>query len=291
MAKHYNLLVLGVVVVGLALGAFIASTRPNLTESAQASSRQGGNSAYSQAQGGAGGQAQGGAGGQAQAQGRQSGGGQGGQGGAAGGARPLSGSIASVDSGVMTVTTQQGDAKVKIGDAKIEKTVEGAASDIQKGDRVAVDGQQGSDGVFAANSIRILTSGDTGGQEMVGGQRPSRIVGQGQSPQQSQSSGQGQSTGQAGSGARGMVAMGTVSSVDGDTLTVSTQQGEVKVKVTGARVQKTVEGTTADLKAGERVTVTGQEGSDGTFTASSIQIAVVGEGADQQGPQPSAAGR
>lgn len=76
---------------------------------------------------------------------------------------------------------------------------------------------------------------------------------------------------------------GSVPSTAGDTITVTTQKGDTMVKVTGARIQQTVEGTTADLTAGQTVIVTGQQASSGgAFTASSVEISPA-NGAGQPG--------
>jgi hypothetical protein len=81
-----------------------------------------------------------------------------------------------------------------------------------------------------------------------------------------------------------------VVAVEGDTVTVSTQQGEVKVKANGARVQKMVEAPLSDLREGERVMVVGQQGSDGSFTASSIQVVPAGGNPGFGGTNQSAGG-
>lgn len=305
LQKHFNLVLLGVVVVGLGLGAFIASTKAGSATSAQAASRPTGGQYSGQGQN-SGGQQQTGSGqGKAataqSAQSAGSGGGQaatenggqgssrnGGQTGTQAGARPVFGSIASVDAGVLSVTTQQGDVKVKVGDAAIEKTVDGAASDIKAGDRVAVAGQQGSDGVYTATSLRIMPSyaagqgpmqgngtraqNGSGGQnagaaqDSAGGQNSAG--GQGGQPNQRQYQGQGR---QNGSGGQGEL-VGSVSSIDGDTLTLTSRQGDVKVKIGGAKIEKAAAGSADDLKAGVRIVAMGQQGSDGVYSASNIQI-------------------
>lgn len=65
---------------------------------------------------------------------------------------------------------------------------------------------------------------------------------------------------------------GSVVSVEGDIATVGTPQGEVKVKLSGARIQRTVDGTVEDVKPGLRVLVSAQPGADGVYSASTVQI-------------------
>ena len=72
------------------------------------------------------------------------------------------------------------------------------------------------------------------------------------------------------SGGTGVV--GTVAAVDSTTLTVRGPQGDVKVKLAGAKIVKTTEGSTDDLKVGQRVTAFAQQETDGSYTAASIQV-------------------
>ncbi len=180
------------------------------------------------------------------------------------GPAPIFGTVASVSGDTMTVTTQQGTTNVKVTGAKIQQTLDGSASDLTAGEAVLIAGQQGSDGSFTANSIQI-GNGNTAG---LGGF-------QGQGPRQGQ--GQGQSQGQQGQSQRARPITGSVVSLQGDTLTVKSQQGDTtNVNITGARIQKTVDATAADLKAGETVVVMGQQGTDGTVSATGIQIRPAG---------------
>ncbi|MCR3749212.1 hypothetical protein [Lentzea californiensis] len=66
--------------------------------------------------------------------------------------------------------------------------------------------------------------------------------------------------------------VGTIDHVDGTTVYVKTQNGEV-VKVSTAdttKVEISSEGELTDLKAGQQVVVQGQAGSDGTVTGQTI---------------------
>ncbi|MFD5825118.1 hypothetical protein [Lentzea sp. NPDC060358] len=65
---------------------------------------------------------------------------------------------------------------------------------------------------------------------------------------------------------------GTIDHVDGTTVYVKTQNGQV-VKVStsdSTKVDITSEGKLSDLKAGQQVVVQGQAGSDGTVTGQTI---------------------
>ncbi len=112
------------------------------------------------------------------------------------------------------------------------------------------------------------------GQEQVppGGQGAEAARGRGQS--------------QGATDARTRPVVGSITAVEGDTATVSTQQGEVKVRLSGARVQKMVEGAIEDLKAGQRVTIQAEQGADGVYAAGSVQIMPAGETAAAPGLRP-----
>ncbi len=74
------------------------------------------------------------------------------------------------------------------------------------------------------------------------------------------------------------VQVGTVEAVDGNTLTLDTQQGPLEVFAGDeTAIQMTVDVPLSDLETGMAVMVEGERGEDGTFTAGSI--AVLPEGA------------
>ena len=73
------------------------------------------------------------------------------------------------------------------------------------------------------------------------------------------------------------VVAGTVTKVDGDSLTLKTRGGTTKtVNLTGATTYKLgrADGTKADVKVGTVVVATGVEGSGDTFTAKTVRIEV-----------------
>lgn len=85
----------------------------------------------------------------------------------------------------------------------------------------------------------------------------------------------------AGNGA-GRGAVGQIKSIDGDTITLSTAQSEVKVTLNDATlIQKTVAGGRTDLQVGERIVVRGERDSAGNVTATDIQIGGPAQGQGQ----------
>lgn len=68
----------------------------------------------------------------------------------------VSGTVQSVDGTTLTVRTPNGSSRlVIIGSAKVLKTIDGALSDLASGSNVTVNGTQGTDGNFAADTIII----------------------------------------------------------------------------------------------------------------------------------------
>jgi hypothetical protein len=80
-----------------------------------------------------------------------------------------------------------------------------------------------------------------------------------------------------GTGAGGALAnatIGTITAVNGDTITIhdTRTNTDVQVNIASARITKTGDGTPADLTQNTAVTVVGQTGSDGVVTATTIAI-------------------
>jgi hypothetical protein len=80
----------------------------------------------------------------------------------------------------------------------------------------------------------------------------------------------------AGGGFGGGVA-GTIKSISGNTVEVSTAQNVTTVTLNGTTtVMKSVAATTSDLQVGQTITVRGQRDSAGNVTATSIQVVPAG---------------
>ncbi|MEJ2598631.1 MAG: DUF5666 domain-containing protein [Anaerolineales bacterium] len=78
---------------------------------------------------------------------------------------------------------------------------------------------------------------------------------------------------------------GQLKNINGNTLTVSTQNGDETVDLTAnTQIEKTTAGTTADLKTGEQLIVRGQRDSSGTVAAETVQIN--NNGAPRSTPAP-----
>ncbi len=70
---------------------------------------------------------------------------------------------------------------------------------------------------------------------------------------------------------------GTIKSINGNTIQVSTAQNVTTVTLSGTTaVMKTVTAATSDLQVGQQITVRGQRDSSGNVTATSIQVVPAG---------------
>lgn len=75
-------------------------------------------------------------------------------------------------------------------------------------------------------------------------------------------------------GNRGNATMGQIISDDGKTLTVKLNDGSSKIVILSSTtaINKQATGSASDLKAGETVAVFGQTNTDGSVTATNIQL-------------------
>ena len=79
--------------------------------------------------------------------------------------------------------------------------------------------------------------------------------------------------GGAGGGGFGGGVFGTVKTVNGNTITVSTAQNVTTVTLSDSTViMKSTTGTPADIQVGAQITVRGQRDSSGNVTATNVQL-------------------
>ena len=89
--------------------------------------------------------------------------------------------------------------------------------------------------------------------------------------------GTGATNGAGGNGFGGGGVAGTIKSISGDTIQVSTAQNVTTVTLSGATtILKSVTATASDLQVGQQITVRGQRDSSGNVTATSIQLVPAG---------------
>lgn len=90
--------------------------------------------------------------------------------------------------------------------------------------------------------------------------------------------GQGQSGANARAGGQGGMLFGQIENIGDDTLVVKDNNGkQTQVKVTDTTlIEKQASVKLADLAEGETVMVSGSQGTDGTITARSVQVAPMG---------------
>ena len=194
------------------------------------------------------------------------------------------GTITAIDGTTLTVKDRQGQSvKVTTNDTTritIEKKV--AVSDIAKGDRISVTGTR-SGTTVAASRITIMDmrlqqpgSGSQGGVTPGSGP-PGGFRGRGDfngqgGPPVTNANGNGNSSGSASRRPPGDFAFGTVTKVDGGTITISSFNGSTTTITTtsSTTVTKSVQGSFSDLAVGQNIRAVGTTGNDGTVAATDI---------------------
>jgi len=198
-----------------------------------------------------------------------------GQGRGAGAASNITvGTIDSIAGNAFNVKTQNGTTKVQVSDnTTIQKVVAGAKADLQVGQTLMVTGTAGSNGTIAATSITEAGSLASLGQALARRQGNATPAAGGQGAMRPQASGTPMAGGQTGwlQSAFGDTTTGVVESISDNVITLRTQGGSTKVQVSDSTTfRKLAAGTTADLQAGQSVTVVGAAGSDGTIAATLV---------------------
>jgi hypothetical protein len=157
------------------------------------------------------------------------------------------GTIASINGSTLTITTPSGSSVKVVTSASttVTRASSGVVSDIRQGDRVVVAGSASGSTIAAE---RITDSGSTATNPPAGPR-----------------------------GGNPRLAAGTVSSINGSTLTITESDG-TKVTVTttgGTAVTTASSASVSDLAAGQTVEVSGTTASDGTVTATAIREGAV----------------
>ncbi len=205
------------------------------------------------------------------------------------------GTIASIDGSTLEVETMDGSTVqvATTADTEVVVSEDGDLADIEVGDHLAVEGSTSGDEIAANRLI------DTGDEEMAGLGAPpdgAAAPSDGAAGQTDGAAGQTDgATGQTDSGpsmggGRGLT-RGTVTAIEGDTITLSAEDGST-VTVTASddttvSIQRS--GAVSDLDEGDTVMVRG-ETSDGTVTATSIRSGELPGGRDGGGGMPPTGG-
>ncbi|MBI2873696.1 MAG: hypothetical protein HYY09_01275 [Firmicutes bacterium] len=183
----------------------------------------------------------------------------------------LAGEIIRVDGSVLTVKTCQGEKTAQVTEETkvIKGDGQGAAADLQAGVFVIIKGQAGEQGVISADQVRIIDP-----ESMKKGPFPGkgRIFEPGM-----------------GKDARGGKLIGKITAVDGDTLSLSTPQGEKQVLLTEETIilKGREQGSASDLQVDLMVAVQGQADEQGVISAGRVIIkAGKGEGTGFKGESP-----
>ena len=226
-----------------------------------------------------------------------------------GGGGSLAGAIEGMDSGILTLATEQGSQQARLGlETVVRITRTGGLDDLEAGMTVSVQGQR--DGSrFVAETVAVIPEGTDGGPGAGAGGRGGGGSGQaggggrfgpgggggGGGPggggggfgQRGGGGGPGQG---GGGGAPSPRLFGTVDSIGTDSLTINAQQGPLQVTVEAqTSFVFTSLGGPEDLTEGMQVTVLGPQGEDGVVDARAILVTLEttdGGGSSSSGTSP-----
>lgn len=178
-----------------------------------------------------------------------------------------SGTLTKIDGNTLTLNTQQGQTIVNISsNTVIQKTVSGSLADLQTGQILTVIGTADASGNIAASSIALRPQGQNPGFSPPAGAAPN--------PSGRPNRPSGMASPRPNMGGPGNGTFGTLAKIDGNTLTLTTGQGQTVVVTvsSGTVIQKTVNGSISDLQVGQSLTAMGSRDASGNLNAVSISI-------------------
>ncbi len=187
---------------------------------------------------------------------------------------PRVGSIVSIEGNALSLQTGQGELQATLSDETVVRRFNaGSVEDLTIGQPVSIIGQRGETGVTARIIIAVPEGAEVDPSQLlaglgrVGGQRGGRAAGGGQTPDQGGRQG-------AAGGLTGGALNGTIESIDGDRITIETQQGPLVATVDPDQtiIQVLAQGSVDDLAADQQVTVTGTTAEDGALVATTILV-------------------
>ena len=181
------------------------------------------------------------------------------------------GTITNINGDKLTLTTAQGKVTVKINsdNLTVQNIGTGSLADLHEGGYLIAVGPQDANGNIAATSIII---------------RPQP---QGATPTPPEASSPANPRSPRTGARRGV--SGTITKVNGRSLTVTTDQGTVTVNVgSDATIQNSTAGTVSDLAEGQSLIVLGPQDADGNVTATIIIILPPGQSAPPTQPSKAA---
>ncbi len=189
-----------------------------------------------------------------------------------GGRRGVSGTLTQINGDILTLTTSQGSVTVKIisDNTTVQNVTAGTLADLHEGQYLIATGSQDANGNVTATSIMIRPQGQGAPPPFGGATRTNPTT----SPR---SSGTRRGAG------------GTLTKIDGNTLTLTTSQGTVTLLfiADNTTIQNFTAGTLADLHEGQSLNVMGPQDAAGNVTATSIIIQPPGQGAPPAPPRGS----
>lgn len=218
----------------------------------------------------------------------------------------LIGTVEKIDGDTLTISTSGGSILAMVGgEATIQMFAEVMLTDLELGTRVTVNGERGEDGLLVASSIVVIPEGEDGflggggfgrrggpGTEQLDQEQLDQLRQQfqgqfgqgggnqqvpGQLTQEQRDQFRRQFQGQFGQGGGGQGFgdgggfTGTIESIVDGVITIETTRGPLQATIDDdTTIRRFSQGMLSDLPIGAQVRLTGQQGEDGTFEATSV---------------------
>ena len=176
------------------------------------------------------------------------------------------GTVAQISGSTITLNSQSGQVTVDVlANAVIQKTVAATAADLQTGEMVSVIGSADANGNIAASRISIRPQ-NAGFPSFT----PPAGANPGASPRPTRPNG-GSPGGFSGGG---NTVFGTIAALNGNEITVTTQQSQQTAVTIGSTttIEKTVNGSLSDVQVGETLSAVGTADQSGTIQATFVTI-------------------
>lgn len=194
--------------------------------------------------------------------------------------RTIAGTLQNINGNTLTITNLQGKSVTATysSTTRFARQTAITANTLKEGGFVAVQVSKQPDNTYAATRIMIANRNNFTGNGQNGQQRRNNANANG-CPRPTRPNG-GNGNGGNGNNANGATrgVTGTLGQINGSTITVTEANGsDFTITLTkDTQITQTVQATSADLKTGTLITLTGQANSQGTIAAQNITILLPG---------------
>ena len=196
--------------------------------------------------------------------------------------RTIAGTLQNINGNTLTITNLQGKSVTATysSTTRFARQTAIAANTLKEGGFVAVQVSKQPDNTYTANRVTVANRNNNGGNGQQNGQQRRNNANANGCPRPTRPNGGNGGNGSNGNNANGATrgVTGTIGQINGTTMTVTEASGsDFSITLTkDTQITQTVQATSADLKTGTPITLTGQANSQGTVAAQNITILLPG---------------